>query len=40
MPCSPRKNAIWLRMSHELVELLDSDHNKDRRHLDKVEFDI
>jgi hypothetical protein len=40
MPFSSRRDAIWLRMTHELMDLLESDHKKGRQHLDKVEFDV
>ena len=40
MPFTSRKNAIWPRMTQELIELLEKDHNTGRQHLDKVEFDV
>jgi len=40
LPFTSRKNAIWPRMTEELIDLLASDHKKNRQHLDKVEFDV
>jgi hypothetical protein len=40
LPFTSRKNAIWPRMTQELIDLLARDHEKDRQHLDKVEFDV